>query len=198
MTQPTPTVYLARHGETEWSLSGQHTGLTDIPLTARGEQNARALGQRLKGHTFARVFTSPLQRARRTCELAGFSAVATVDPDILEWNYGTYEGRTTADVHKERPDWKLFRDGCPGGESPAEVAARADRVIARVRAIPGDVLIFAHGHILRVFGARWIGLAPADGKLLLLSTAALSMLGYEHGPGDPVLRLWNDVNHVVA
>jgi probable phosphoglycerate mutase len=198
MSQPTPTVYLARHGETEWSLSGQHTGLTDLPLTARGEQNARQLGQRLKGRTFARVFTSPLQRARRTCELAGFGAVATVDSDVIEWNYGAYEGRTSADVHKERPDWRLFRDGCPGGESPAEVAARADRVIARVRAIPGDVLIFAHGHILRMLGARWIGLAPDGGKLLLLSTAALSMLGYEHGPADPGLRLWNDVSHVVA
>jgi broad specificity phosphatase PhoE len=196
MSQPLPTVYLARHGETEWSLSGQHTGLTDIPLTARGEQNARQLGQRLKGRTFARVFTSPLQRARRTCELAGFGAAATVDPDVLEWNYGAYEGRTTADVHKERPGWQLFRDGCPGGESPADIGARADRVIARVRAVQGDVLIFAHGHILRVLGARWIGLEPAGGKLLLLSTAALSMLGYEHGVADPVLRLWNNVDHV--
>jgi broad specificity phosphatase PhoE len=196
MGQTMPTIYLARHGETAWSLSGQHTGLTDIPLTERGEGNARQLGKRLMGHKFVRVFTSPLQRARRTCELAGFGAAATVDADVIEWNYGAYEGRTTADVHKERPDWQLFRDGCPGGESPAEIGARADRVIARLRAIEGDVLIFSHGHILRVLGARWIGLPPAAGKLLLLSTAALSALGYEHGAADPVLRLWNDVDHV--
>jgi broad specificity phosphatase PhoE len=196
MSQPMPSVYLARHGETAWSLSGQHTGLTDIPLTDRGERNARQLGQRLKGRTFAHVFVSPLQRARRTCELAGFGAAASVDPDLLEWNYGAYEGRTSADIHKERPDWQLFRDGCPGGESVAQIGARADRVIARLRAVQGDVLVFAHGHILRVLGARWIGLEPAGGKLLLLSTAALSMLGYEHGPDTPGLRLWNDVDHV--
>jgi broad specificity phosphatase PhoE len=198
MSQPLPTIYLARHGETAWSLTGQHTGLSDIPLTERGERNARALGSRLKGHTFARIFTSPLQRARRTCELAGFGAVAVVDPDLVEWNYGDYEGRTTADIRKQRPDWKLFRDGCPAGESVAAIGARADRVIARLRAVEGDTLVFSSGHILRVIGARWVGLEPAAGGLLLLSTAALSMLSYEHLKTDPVLRLWNDVDHVEA
>src|SRR6266480_4573818 len=143
MNQVLPVVYLARHGETAWSLSGQHTGLTDLPLTERGEHNARRLGERLEGMTFARVFTSPLQRARRTCELAGFGGVAAVDLDLVEWNYGAYEGRTSAEIHAERSGWQLFRDGCPGGESPADVAARADRVVARVRAIPGNVLIFS-------------------------------------------------------
>src|SRR6058998_3461790 len=137
-----PVIYLARHGETAWSVTGQHTGLTDLPLTGRGERNARALGQRLIGLNFAKVFTSPLQRAARTCELAGFGAVAEVDRNLLEWNYGEYEGRLTTDIHRERPDWQLFRDGCPGGESPQQVAARADRVVSRVRAVAGDVLLF--------------------------------------------------------
>lgn len=198
MSQPLPTVFLARHGETTWSLSGQHTGLTDLPLTERGERNARALGNRLQGRDFVRVFTSPLQRARRTCELAGFGGNATVDPDLVEWNYGQYEGRTTADIRKERPDWQLFRDGCPGGESLDAIGARADRVISRVRAVDGDVLLFSSGHILRILGARWLGLPPSGGGLLLLSTASLSKLGYEHGKIDPVIRLWNDVDHVVS
>lgn len=198
MSQPLPTVFLARHGETTWSLSGQHTGLTDLPLTERGERNARALGNRLQGRDFVRVFTSPLQRARRTCELAGFGGNATVDPDLVEWNYGQYEGRTTADIRKERPDWQLFRDGCPGGESLDAIGDRADRVISRVRAVDGDVLLFSSGHILRILGARWLGLPPSGGGLLLLSTASLSKLGYEHGKIDPVIRLWNDVDHVVS
>jgi broad specificity phosphatase PhoE len=198
MSHPLPTVYLARHGETAWSMSGQHTGLTDLPLTERGERNARALGNRLAGRSFARVLTSPLQRARRTCELAGFASVATVDPDLVEWNYGNYEGRTTADIHKERPDWKLFRDGCPGGETLAQVGARADRVIAKLREVEEDTLVFSSGHILRILGARWIGLEPTGGALLMLSTASLSLLSYEHGKTDPVLRLWNDVEHVVT
>ncbi len=196
MSQSLPSAYLARHGETAWSLSGQHTGRTDLPLTERGEQNARALGRRLQGHKFAKIFTSPLQRARRTCELAGFGGAAVVDPDLVEWNYGAYEGRRTDDIRMERPDWQLFRDGCPGGESVAEIGARADRVIARLRAVEGDVLVFSSGHILRVIGARWLGLEPAGGRLLYLSTAALSALGYEHGRSDPVVRLWNDVSHV--
>jgi probable phosphoglycerate mutase len=196
MSDALPAVYLARHGETAWSLSGQHTGRTDLPLTERGERNARALGERLKGHKFARVFTSPLQRARRTAELAGFGGVAVVDPDLVEWNYGEYEGRKTADIRKERPDWQLFRDGCPGGESVAEAGARADRVVARLRAVDGDVLVFSSGHILRVTGARWIGLDPSGGKLLYLSTASLSTLGYEHSKADTVIRLWDDVSHV--
>src|SRR5882724_5741202 len=151
MTSETlPTIYLARHGETAWSLTGQHTGRTDLPLTERGERNARRLGQRLSGLTFARVLTSPLQRASRTCELAGFGNVAEVDPDLVEWDYGQYDGRTSAQIHAENPSWSLFRDGCPGGEMPQQVAARADRVINRVRAAPGDALLFSSGHLLRV------------------------------------------------
>jgi probable phosphoglycerate mutase len=192
-----PVVYLARHGETAWSLTGQHTGLTDLPLTERGEQNARRLGERLGGLTFAKVFTSPLKRAARTCELAGFGAAAEADRDLVEWNYGDYEGRRTVDIHKERPDWQLFRDGCPGGETLGQVAARADRVIGRVRAVEGDVLLFSSGHILRVLAARWLALQPEYGKLFFLSTASLSMLGYEHNRESPVVRLWNDTRHVV-
>jgi broad specificity phosphatase PhoE len=192
-----PVAYLARHGETAWSLTGQHTGLTDLPLTPRGEQNARRLGERLRGLKFAKVFTSPLQRAARTCELAGFKNVAAVDRDLLEWNYGDYEGRRTADIRAEQPDWQLFRDGCPGGETLAQVATRADRVVARVRAIEGDVLLFSSGHILRVLAARWLALDGAYGSLFFLSTASLSMLGYEHDRSSPVVRLWNDTRHVV-
>jgi broad specificity phosphatase PhoE len=194
--QTLPVVYLARHGETAWSLSGQHTGLTDLPLTEHGEQNARSLGQRLKGMVFAVVFTSPLQRASRTCELAGFGDRAEVDRDLVEWNYGQYEGRRTAEIHQERPDWQLFRDGCPGGESPAQVGERADRVIERVRAIEGDVLLFSSGHFLRVLAARWLGLEPAAGTFFLLSTASLSAVGYEHNRSEPVIRLWNSTRHV--
>src|SRR6266446_899535 len=160
MSESLPSVYLARHGETAWSLSGQHTGLTDLPLTERGERNARALGERLHGLTFAKVFTSPLQRATRTCELAGFGPVAEVDRDLVEWDYGEYEGRRTAEILAERPDWQLFRDGCPGGETPAQVGARADRVVSKVRAVRGDVLVFSSAHILRVLAARWLGLEP--------------------------------------
>ena len=196
MAESLPTIYLARHGETEWSLSGQHTGLSDIPLTARGERNARQLGGRLAGLTFAHVFTSPLKRARRTCELAGFGAQAVVDPDLVEWDYGDYEGKKTADIRRQRPDWELFRDGCPKGESVADVGARADRVIARLRALHSDALVFSSGHFLRVLGARWCGLEPGTGKSLYLSTAALSAVGYEHGLDSPVLRLWNDCRHV--
>jgi probable phosphoglycerate mutase len=196
MTQPLPSVYLARHGETAWSLSGQHTGLTDIPLTERGERNARRLGERLRGLTFARVFSSPLQRARRTCELAGFAAHAEVDPQMVEWNYGKYEGRTTADVHRERPGWQLFRDGCPGGETVPEIGARADAVLSRLRALEGDVLVFSSGHFLRVLASRWLGLEASAGRLFLLSTATLSILSYEHSKDNPVLRLWNDGRHV--
>src|SRR4249920_964559 len=150
MSEELPIIYLARHGETAWSLTGQHTGLTDLPLTERGERNARQLGERLRVLTFARVYTSPLQRAHRTCELAGFGAVAEVDPDLVEWNYGQYEGRRGADIRAERPGWNLFRDGCPGGESPEQVSARAGRVVNRVRAIPGDILLFTSGHFIRV------------------------------------------------
>jgi probable phosphoglycerate mutase len=191
MSNELPAIYLARHGETAWSLSGQHTGLTDLPLTERGEENARALGQRLNGLNFVKVYTSPLQRARRTCELAGFGTAADVDRDLLEWNYGQYEGRRTAEIHAERPDWQLFRDGCPD-----ELGARADRVVGRVRAVDGDVLLFSSGHFLRVLAARWLGLEPAAGRFFLLSTASLSALGYEHNRSQPVIRLWDDTRHV--
>jgi broad specificity phosphatase PhoE len=191
-------VYLARHGETAWTLSGQHTGLTDLPLTEHGEQNAIHLGERLKGLTFAKVFSSPLQRARRTCELAGFGAVAEIDPDLVEWNYGEYEGLTSAQVHAKNPDWKLFRDGCPGGETVAQIGTRADRVVARVRAIQGNVLLFSSGHFLRVLASRWLGLDASAGQFFLLSTAALSQVGYEHDLTEPVIRLWNDTSHVLG
>ena len=196
MTKIFPTLYLARHGETAWSLSGQHTGLTDLPLTERGERNARNLGPRLAGLTFAKVFTSPLQRATRTCELAGFAAVAEVDRDLVEWDYGDYEGLRTAEIHDKRPEWKLFRDGCPGGESPDQISARADRVVSRVRAVKGDVLIFSSGHFLRVLAARWLGLQPVNGKLFMLKTASLSALGYENELSQPVISLWDDTSHV--
>jgi broad specificity phosphatase PhoE len=196
MSSELTSVYLARHGETAWSLSGRHTGLTDIPLTPRGEGNARRLRERLKGLTFTKVFVSPLQRAVRTCELAGFAAMADVDRDLVEWDYGQYEGRRTAEIREERPDWRLFRDGCPGGEAPEQVGARADRVVSRVRAIDGDVLLYSSGHLLRVFAARWLGLDPACGRLLLLDTGSLSVLGYEHDRSEPVIRLWNDTRHL--
>ena len=190
-------IYLARHGETAWSLSGQHTGRTDLPLTANGERNAALLGARLKGMRVAEVLTSPLQRARRTCELAGFGGSAEVDADLMEWNYGRYEGRRSAEILAERPGWDLFRDGCPGGESPAEVAARAERVVARLRAAGGNVLVFSSGHFLRVLASRWVGMQALDGgRYLMLSTASLSALGYEHGAASPVIRLWNDTRHL--
>ena len=196
MSDTLPTVYLARHGETAWSISGQHTGRTDLPLTERGERNARGLGERLKGMKFEEVLTSPLQRARRTCELAGFGKLAEVEPDLLEWNYGEYEGRRSAEIHAQCPDWRLFRDGCPGGETPGEVAARADRIIKRIRTHNGDVLVFSSGHFLRVLAARWLGLDPAAGRLFLLSTASLSALSYEHTLSEPAVRLWDDSRHV--
>jgi probable phosphoglycerate mutase len=197
MDESLPIVYLARHGETAWSLTGQHTGLTDLPLTERGERNARRLGERLKGLTFAKVFTSPLQRASRTCELAGFGPAAEVDPNLVEWDYGQYEGRRTSEIRAERPDWQLFRDGCPGGESPKQVAARADQVVGRVRAIQGDVLIFTSGHFLRVLAVRWLGLESSqNSRYFMLNTASLCAFGYEHDFSRPVIRLWNDDHHV--
>jgi len=195
MSDALPVVYLARHGETAWTISRQHTGVTDLPLTAQGEAEAVRLAERLEGLTFAAVLTSPLQRAVRTCELAGFGSAAEVEPDLLEWNYGAYEGRTSADIRAERPDWQLFRDGCPGGESPDQVGARADRVIRRVRAIGGDLLLFSSGHFLRVFAARWLGLDPGAGRYFLLGTASLSAVGYEHDRSEPVIRLWDEMSH---
>ena len=196
MSETLPVIYLARHGETAWTISGQHTGRTDLPLTPQGELNAARLGERLKGLQFARVFTSPLQRASRTCELAGFGAVAERDDNLYEWDYGKYEGRLLKDIHAESPDWAIFRDGCPGGESPQDVAARADRVVARVRGISGNVLLFSSAHFLRMLAARWLGREPMAGRLFLLGTASLSMLGYEHNFQEPVIRLWNDMNHL--
>jgi broad specificity phosphatase PhoE len=187
-----PGVYLARHGETAWTLSGRHTGRTDLPLTERGERDALALGLRLRVLTFASVLTSPLQRAQRTCELAGFGSVAQIDPELAEWDYGEYEGRRTDEIHAERPGWRLFRDGCPGGEGPNQVGARADRVIARLRALRGGVLLFSSGHFLRVLAARWLGLDAAVGQYLVLGTASVSALGYEHGLTQPAIRLWNE------
>jgi len=183
-------LWLVRHGETEWSASGQHTGRTDIPLTPKGEQQALALGKLLAGRTFTRVLTSPMARAVETCRLAGYGDVAVTTDDLREWDYGDYEGRKTVDIRKERPGWTLFADGVPGGETADEVGARADRVIATATAAGGDVALFAHGHILRVLAARWLGLGPRDGRLFALSTATLSVLGHERE--TRVFQLWNE------
>jgi probable phosphoglycerate mutase len=198
MSEPLPEVYLARHGETAWTISHQHTGRSDIPLTERGERNARSLGERLRGTTFAKVLTSPLKRAVRTALLAGFGDVAEIDPDLMEWDYGRVDGRTTAEIRKQQPDWSLFRDGCPGGESVAAVGARADRVVARLRGAGGRVLLFGHGHFFRVVAACWLGLPAPDARLFYLSTASLSILGYEHSRDEPAIRLWNDDRHVTT
>ncbi len=198
MSEALPEIYIARHGNTAWTLSGQHTGLSDLPLTPDGERNAQRLGERLKGMTFAKVFTSPLQRASKTCELAGFGGVAETDPDLVEWDYGQYEGLTSAQILQQRPDWQLFRDGAPGGESPEQIGKRADRVVKLVRAVAGNVLIFSSGHFIRVLTARWLGLdLRGAGKYFLLSPASLSALSYEHNLSQPVIRLWNDDHHVV-
>ncbi len=198
MAEALPKVYLARHGQTAWSLSGQHTGRTDIPLTPEGEQNAKRLGERLAKieDPFPLVLTSPVQRARRTAELAGFGDRALIEPDLYEWDYGQYEGRTSDEIRRERPDWQLFHDGVPGGETLAQVAARADRVIARVRTSGGNALLFSSGHILRVLAARWCGFDPSAGQHLLLGTASLSVLSYEHNLEEPALQLWNDQEHL--
>ena len=199
MSDTLPIVYIARHGETAWSLTGQHTGKTDLPLTEHGEAVARSLANRLNGLAFTSVFVSPLQRARRTCELAGFGSIAVIDPDLREWDYGQYEGRTTADIRRERPGWQLFRDGCPGGETLDEVAARADRVVGRLRQVQGNSLIFSSGHFIRVLAERWIGLEVSVGaRSFMLSTASLSALGYENDLNQPVIRFWNDTQHVDA
>jgi broad specificity phosphatase PhoE len=194
-----PVIYIARHGETEWTITGQHTGLTDLPLTAQGENNARALGNRLKELEFAKVFTSPLQRATQTCVLAGFGTAAVTDNDLVEWNYGDYEGLKSVEIRAKRPGWELFRDGAPGGESPAQVADRADNVWNRVRNVRGNVLLFTSGHFIRVLAARWIGLEPSvHSNSFLLSTASLSAVGYDRDLSRPVIRLWNDTHHVKA
>jgi broad specificity phosphatase PhoE len=185
-----PEVVLVRHGETEWSRSGQHTGRTDIPLTERGREQGVAVGAGLRGRQFALVLTSPLERAAETCRLAGYAEVAERRDELMEWDYGAYEGRKTIDIREQRPGWTLWRDGVPGGETAADVGARVDRVIAELRALTGDALVFAHGHVLRVLAVRWIGLEPTAGQLLALDPATLSVLGYERE--TPVLRSWNE------
>ena len=180
---------LVRHGETEWSISGQHTGSTDIPLTENGRDVARRLAPLMTDASFALVLTSPLGRARETCTLAGLGERAEVDLDLVEWDYGEYEGLTTKQIEAKAPGWMLFRDGCPGGESPAEVRARVDRVIARIRLVDGDVALFAHGHVFRVFAARWLGLPAAAGSGFLLDTATVSVLS--HYRGIPAIKRWN-------
>jgi probable phosphoglycerate mutase len=183
-----PQLWVVRHGETPWSAGGKHTGRTDVPLSDNGRTQAARLAPMLARHPFALVLTSPLQRAEETSRLAGFDQ-ANVDADLQEWDYGSYDGRTTADIRAERPGWSLWRDGCPDGESAADVGARADRVVARARDATGDVVAFAHGHLLRVLAARWIGLAPAAGALLALETATVSVLGWERD--QAVVQRWN-------
>jgi broad specificity phosphatase PhoE len=187
-------VLLARHGETEWSRSGKHTGRTDVPLTERGRLQAEALGGRLAGRSFAAVLTSPLSRAADTCRLAGLGEAAQERRELLEWDYGEYDGLTTPEIREQRPGWLLWRDGCPGGENAAEVGARADRLIAELHTLDGDAALFAHGHVLRVLAARWVGLAGEAGGLLYLTTATLSVLGFEREIA--VIRLWNDGSHL--
>ena len=194
MADRTWQVVLVRHGETEWSREGRHTGRSDVPLTPQGREDAHALAQVLQGRHFHTVLTSPLQRARDTCALAGFAAQAELAPDAMEWDYGEYEGLTSAQIRARRPDWLLWRDGCPGGEQPAGVGARADRVVARLLQAGGDSAVFAHGHLLRVLAARWLELPPAEGGRLALSTAALCLLGFEHDLR--VVQRWNDVSHL--
>jgi len=190
-----PTVYLARHGETEWSGAGRHTGRTDIPLTPKGEADAGRIGTRLAGISFVHVFSSPLRRASRTAELAGFAP--QIDSDLMEWNYGEYEGLKTAEIRSRRPDWDLFRDGCPGGESVGQISDRVDRAVSRLKALTGSVLVFAHGHVLRVLAARWVGQPATFGRALYLSTGCVCILGFDHHAMDePAIRLWNDDRHL--
>lgn len=189
---PLPRIYLIRHGETEWSLSGQHTGRTDLALTERGEQDARKLTARLGTVAFSRVFTSPLLRARRTCELAGLGDAAEIEADAVEWDYGDYEGQRLADIRKGCPDWNIFRDGCPRGESPAQIVERADRLIARLRALAGNIALFSHGQFGRVVGVRWIGLPIGQAKHFILGTTSVSILGFGHDRADePAIVVWN-------
>jgi probable phosphoglycerate mutase len=195
MSSDLPKLYLARHGDTawtDWTDSGQHTGRTDLPLNERGEQHARQMGGWLRQFSFTRVFTSPLRRASKTCALAGFGAGAEVDHDLIEWDYGRFEGKVTSDILKERPGWEHYRDGCPDGEAPGDVAARADRFLARIHGIAGDVLAFSSGHIIRMIAARWLGLPPATGRVFFCDPASVGVLGFEHNRREqPVLCLWN-------
>lgn len=184
-------IYLVRHGETEWSASGKHTGRTDIPLTPAGEEAARRVAERLRGLSFQAVWSSPSQRAFRTCALAGFGSAGLKKPDLAEWDYGACEGLTAKQILAERPGWRLFRDGCPDGEMARDVGARADRIVGELRAVNGNVLVFSSAHFLRVLAARWLGLPPQDGALFVLDTASISVLGYEHDLGEPIVRRWN-------
>jgi broad specificity phosphatase PhoE len=193
MARKDQKVYLVRHGETEWSLSGQHTGVTDISLTENGRAAARFLQPILAEESFALILTSPLHRARETCELAGFGDRAHVETDLMEWNYGEYEGLTPQQIHTKRADWMIFRDGCPSGESPEQIGARVDRVIAKAHATDGNVALFAHGHVFRVLVARWIGLSSRAGQHFLLNTATLNILGYYRD--TPALKIWNAPLH---
>ena len=186
-----PQIHLVRHGETAWSLSGQHTGRTDMPLTPTGEAAARGVAERLKGLSFSAVWSSPSQRAYNTSVLAGFGATSVRNDDLQEWDYGAYEGRTTKEILAERPGWNVFRDGCPQGEMAADVGARADRIIKQLREAGGSILIFSSAHFLRVLAARWLGLPPEGGALFVLDTASISVLGYEHDLTEPVVRKWN-------
>lgn len=194
MSADLPRLFLARHGDTAWTDSRQRTGRTDLPLNERGVERARQLGDQLRRFSFAHVFTSPLQRASKTCALAGFEKVAVIDPNLVEWDYGTFEGRLTRDIVKERPGWEMFRDGCPGGESPEAVAERADQFIARARGLDGDVLAFSSAHIIRMIAARWLGLPPSAGRFFFCRPASVGVLGFEHSSSDePIICLWNYV-----
>jgi broad specificity phosphatase PhoE len=187
-------IYLIRHGETEWTLSGKHTGITDIPLTKNGELQAELLGKRLRGHPFHTILFSPLQRAARTCEIAGFLKEARLDPDLVEWNYGEFEGLTSVEIQKRVPSWNLFLNGASGGENFSEISTRVNKVLNKIRSLPGDIALFSHGHFLRALSARWIQLSIQDGRLFALFPASLSILGFEHNTN--VLTLWNDTSHL--
>ena len=196
MKTAAPVLVVVRHGETEWSRSGQHTGHTDLPLLEEGRAMGVALQTPLRGWNFAAVWTSPLRRASETCALAGFGAVSQPRADLMEWDYGAYEGKTKAQIRAERPGWVMWTDGAPNGESAQEVGARVDRIIAEARAVKGNVLVFAHGHLLRVLAAHWLGLPPKDGRLFVLGTASISVLGYDSDGVQPAIHLWNDTTHL--
>jgi broad specificity phosphatase PhoE len=191
---PHKKIYLIRHGETEWTLNGKHTGTTDIPLTKNGEMQAELIGNRLRGHAFQMILSSPLQRAANTCEIAGFLKEARRDPDLVEWNYGEFEGLTMDEIHKKIPHWNIFSHGAPGGESVADLNARANRVLAKIQFLHGDVALFSHGHFLRALAARWLQLMAEDGRLFALYPASISILGFEHNAH--VLNLWNEISHL--
>lgn len=196
MSDQFPQVYLARHGETPWTITGQHIGSTDMPLTPKGEQNAAQLQSRLEGLRFAEVWTSPLQRAKRTCQLAGYGERANTVAELTEWDCGDYEGLTRTEIQEKNPGWNLFQDGCPNGESLTDVATRVTRVVERIRQLDDACLLFAHKHFLQVFAACWLGLPPDTGRHFFLGTAALSIVGYHHSRRDPVIRLWNDRSYL--